>query len=227
MASAITKQEIRKNPLAEWLGMAARFVQGHRAAVLAVLVVLVLGGTAGAGYWWYQERRENEADRALTRAFAAMRAEQAGSSGNPEEAAKRLQEVVQQFPRSRSAEEALIYLGNLQYGAGKIDEALGTFSQYLTTFPRGRFRLMAALGKAYAEEAKGDLQGAAETLSQSLERDKENPLAGEAYTSLGRVYEEMRRPDDAMRVYGELVEKYGQTRWAQHALQRMNALKAR
>lgn len=227
MTSAISKQEIRRNPLAEALGAAVRFVQGHRAAILAVLVILAFGGTAGAGYWWYQERREDEAGRALVKAFWAMRGEQPGSSGNPEDATKRLQEVLHQYPGTRSAEEALINLGNLQFNAGKVDEALGIFNQYLTAFPRGRFLVMAGLGKAYAQEAKGDLQGAAETLSQSLDRHKDDPLAGEAYISLARVYEEMKRPEDAMRVYGEVVEKYGQTRWAQHALQRMSALKTK
>jgi hypothetical protein len=43
--------------------------------------------------------------------------------------------------------------------------------------------------------------------------------------TLARVYEEMKKPDDAMRVYGQVVEKDTQTRWAQYALQRMNDLR--
>jgi TolA-binding protein len=227
VASAIRKQEIRRNPLAEWVGAAVRFVQAHQAPVLAVVVVLAIGGAVAAGYWWHQERQEEEASRLLAGAFAAMRGEQPGSSGNPEEATKRFQAVVQQFPKTRSAEEALIALGNLRYSDGKIDEALQIFDQYLTIFPRGRFRVMAGLGKAYAQEAKGDFEGAAQILSALLDRDKDDPLAGEAYMSLARVYEEMKKPDDAMQVYGQVVEKYSQTRWAQHALQRMSALKTK
>jgi TolA-binding protein len=86
---------------------------------------------------------------------------------------------------------------------------------------------MAGLGKAYAQEAKGDLQGATQTLSQLLDREKNDPLAGEAYMSLARAYEGMKKPDDAMQVYGQVVEKYPQTRWAQYALQRMSALKTK
>jgi TolA-binding protein len=134
---------------------------------------------------------------------------------------------VKQFPRTRSAEEALIMLGNFQYDAGKMDGALTSFSQYLTTFPRGRFIMEAGLGKAYAQEARGDFQGAAQTLSRILDRDRDDPLAGEAYMSLARLYEEMKKPDDAMRVYGQVLEKYPQTRWAQYALQRMSALKTK
>ena len=227
MASAISKQEIRRNPLAEWVGATVRFVQAHQVAVVAAAVALSIGASVAAGYWWHQQRQEENASRLLGKALAAMRGERPGSSGNPEEATKLFQEVVKQFPKTRSAEAALIALGNVQYGAGKMDEALTSFSQYLTTFPRGRFTTAAGLGKAYAQEAKGDFQGVAQTLSQILDQDKDDPLAGEAYMSLARVHEEMKKPDDAMRVYGQVVEKYPQTQWARHALQRMSALKTK
>ena len=40
-------------------------------------------------------------------------------------------------------------------------------------------------------------------------------------------HEEMKKPEDAMRVYGQVVEKYPGTRWSQHALMRMTALKSK
>lgn len=227
MASAISKKEIRRNPLADWLVVTVRFVQARRTAVLAALVALGLLAAAGYGYWWYQERREDEASRALARAHATIRAEQPGTPGNRDEAMKRYREIAEQYRGTRSAEESLIALGNLQFEAGKMDDAVGSFGEYLTIYPRGRFRVMAGLGKAYAQEAKADLQGAAKTLSELLDRDKDDPLAGEAYMALARMYEGLKKPDEAMRVYGQVVERFSQTQWAQHALQRMSALKAK
>ena len=224
MTSAISKQDMRRNPLVEWLVVTVRFVQARRTAVLAALVALGLLAAAGYGYWWYQERREDEASRALAGAHAALRGEQ---PGNREEAMKRFQEIAQQYQGTRSAEESQIALGNLQFEAGKMDDAVGSFGDYLTIYPRGRFRVMAGLGKAYAQEAKADLQGAAKTLSELLDRDKDNPLAGEAYMALARIYEGLKKPDEAMRVYGQVVERFSQTQWAQHALQRMSALKVK
>ncbi len=204
-----------------------RLVQAHQVAIVAVVVALAVSAMGATMYWWQLEQQEEEASRILGNAFAAMRSDQPGSTGNSEEAAKFFREIVKQFPNSRSAEESLVALGNLQYGAGKTDDALATFSQYLTTFKRGRFTLEAGLGKAYSQEAKGDFQGAAQTLSQVLDKNKGDPLAGESYMSLARLYEEMKKPDDAMRVYGDVVEKYAQTRWAQRAMQRMSALKSK
>jgi len=224
MTSAISKQEIRRNLLVEWLVVTVRFVQARRTAVLAALVALGLLTAAGFGYWWYQERREDEASRALARAHSTLRGEQ---PGNPDEAMKRYREIARQYRGTRSAEESLIALGNLQFEAGKMDDAIGSFGDYLTAYPRGRFRVMVGLGKAYAQEAKGDLQGAAKTLSELLDRDKDDALAGEAYMALARMYEGLKKPDEAMRVYGQVVEKFSQTQWAQHALQRMSALKTK
>ena len=225
MATSISKQEMRRNPLAEWIGQSIRFIQGHQMAMIVGSIVIAVGVSVGAAVWWQHQRREDAASRLLATALAAAQPEQPGSTPKPEESVKALQQVVKEYPNTPSAEEALLSIGNDQYATGKIDDALATFDQYLKAFPRGRFRVMAALGKAYAQEAKGDFQGAAQTLSQTLERSKDNPLDGEVYMSLGRVNEELKKPDDAMKVYGQVVEKYPQTRWAQDAMQRMTALK--
>jgi len=227
---AIKKQDVRRNPLAEWVGAAWRFMQAHQTAILAVAVVLAIGASGAGVYWWYWQRQEEGASRLLGNALAATRSEQSTSpqpSTNSAEVTKIFQEVVKQYPKTGSAEEALIALGNMQYGEGKIDEALGSFDQYLVSFPRGRFILEAGLGKAYAQEAKADFDGAMKTLSTTLDHGKNDPLAGEAYISLARISEEMKKPEDAMRVYGQVVEKYPGTRWSQHALMRMTALKSK
>ena len=227
MAGAITKQEIRRNLLVEWLVAAIRLVQVHRTTVLAAVVAAGVLGGAGGGYWWYHEGQEADAARALAGAYAVLRGEQAGKPGTQEQAIKGFRAVAEQHGGTRAAEESLIAVGNLQYEAGKADAALVSYGEYLTTYPRGRFRLMAALGNAYAQEANGDLQGAAQTLSGALDRDRNNPLAGEGYMSLARVYEGLKKPEDAMRVYEQVVERFNQTNWAQLALQRMTALKAK
>jgi TolA-binding protein len=227
MASAISKHDIRRNPLAEWLGLVIRFVREQRTVLLAVVAVVAVIAVGGAAYWWYQSHQEREGSVALAEAQAALRGEKPGAQGNPDESMKRLQSVAQRYRGTESAEEALIRLGNLQFDNGKLDDAKATFGDYLNTYPRGRFILMAGLGKAYTEEAKGDLQGGAQTLSDILNRRNDSPLAGEAYSALARMYEGLKKTDDAMRVYNQIVERYPQTSWAQNALDRMSSLKTK
>jgi TolA-binding protein len=214
------------SPLAEWVGLALQFVRRWRNAVLGGVGIAIITAGGGAGYWWYQNRQEMEARRALIQANALLRGE-GKSPANPDEAIKRLSEVAERHRGTRSAGEALVRLGNLQLGAGRFEDAIGSYGLYLAAYPRGELLLMAGVGRAYAQEAKGDLQGAAQTLSEVLDRRKEDPLAGEAYMGLGRVLEGLKKPEEALRIYGQVVEGFGQTQWAQRALQRMTILRAK
>lgn len=227
MASAISKQEIRRNPLAEWIGLVVRFVGGHRNLAVGFLVGFVIVSAGGSAYWWFTSRQEREASAALAEAQTSLRGDKPGAPGNLDVAMQRFRAVSERFPGTESGEEASIRLGNLQFENGKLDEAKATFDEYLKVYPRGRFVLMAGLGKAYVQEAKGDLQGAAQTLSDLVARPDDGPLAGEAYSTLGRIYESLKKPDDAMRVYNQIVEQFPQTSWAQNALDRMSSLKTK
>ena len=188
----------------------------------------VVAAAAAGAYGWYQERQERAAQTLFVKAQAALVAVKQGAPVNPEEAKKVYAEIADGYPGTVSAEESLIRLGNLQYDGGKTAEAIATFGRYLTTYPRGRFRVMAGVGKAYAEETAGNLPAAEKTLSDLLTNRRPNdPLAGEAYSSLAHVYEAMKKPEDAVRVYGQIAERFAQTHWGQNAVQRMGALKTK
>ncbi len=85
--------------------------------------------------------------------------------------------------------------------------------------------MMAAIGKAYAEENKGDLSTAEKTLTAAIDRRKNDPLVGEAQVGLARVYEGLKKPEAALKVYGQVAETLPQTSWGQLALERMGSLK--
>jgi TolA-binding protein len=227
MAAAVSKQEIRRNPLAEWVVAAVQFVRARWQLALAVLLGIVVLLGALAGYSWYQDRREAQARRVVADAELALRGDAAGTPPKTEEAAKLLQQVADSYRGTASAEEALIRLGNLHYAEKKHDAAAEAYGRYLADYPRGRFVLMAAIGRAYALEAKGDLEGAARSVAEALDRQKANPLAGEAYTTLGRLYEAQKRPDEAAKLYNEIIDKFPQTQWAQNATYRLTVLKAK
>jgi outer membrane protein assembly factor BamD (BamD/ComL family) len=227
MPKETSKEDTRRNPLVVWVGHTIHFLQERRRIALGILVAVVVMAGAGAGYFWYQERQEREAQALLAKTQAALRGEKPGTPGNSEEAAKGLAEVVRRFPGTSAAEESLVRLGNMQYDGGKYEDAVATFSKYLATYGRGNFRILAGIGKAYAEDAKGDHQAPVKTLSELVATVKDDPLLGEAYSDLARFYEEAKKPEDALRVYGQIAERFPRTQWEQRALRRMGALKAK
>jgi tetratricopeptide (TPR) repeat protein len=227
MPRETSKQDIRRNPLADWVIAGVRYISGHRTLIIALIAAAaVIAGAMGV-FFWYEGRQEAEAQKALAGAEKALGIDKPGATPNTDEASKRLSEVAAQYPRTVAAQEALIRLGNFRFDDKKYDDAIAAFSQYLSQFPRGKFRAMAAIGKAYAEEAKGDLEGANKTLNAIVASAPNDPLAGEAYSTLARTYESLKKPEDALRVYGQIAEKFPQTQWAQNALQRMSVLKAK
>jgi TolA-binding protein len=224
MAPAVSKQEIRRDPLTEWVISAIRFVQTRRWLVVGGLLALVLLGLIAGGYTWYQGRREAEARGILAQSQLAGRGDSTEAAPKTDDTVKLLQQVVEQYPRTASAEEALIRLANLDAVADKQDAAAEAYGRYLRQYPRGRFAMMAVVGRAYALEKKADLEGAAQTLSEGLDRTPNDPLAGEAYIALGRVYESQNKPEAAAKTYNQVIEKFPDTQWAQHATSRLSAV---
>jgi TolA-binding protein len=227
MAKELTKDDIRRNPLAEWIGAALQFIQERKALAIGILVAIVVIGGSFAAYTWHRTVQEREAQGLLMKASSAMWGGAPGAQRNPDEAKKVYAEVAAKYPGTVAAEEALIRLGNLQFEGNRYDEAIAAYGNYLTSYPSGRLRAMAGIGKAYAEEAKSDLPAAEKTLTQLVESVKDDPLAGEAYSSLAHVYEAMKKPEDALRIYNQIAERFPQTHWTQNALQRMSALKTK
>ena len=227
MAKELTKAEVRRNPLAEWVTAALQAVRKRKRLAAGILAgILVIAAGTGV-YVWYRTEQEREAQGLLVKVYSAMWSDGTSAQRNPDEAKKVYAEIAAKYTGTVAAEEALIRLGNLQFDGSKYDEAVGTYGSYLATYPRGRFRVMAGVGKAYAEEVKGDLPAAEKTLSEVVDAAKDDPLAGEAYTSLAHVYEAMKKPEDALRIYSQIAERFPQTHWAQNALQRMSALKSK
>jgi TolA-binding protein len=225
MAKEMTKQEIRRNPLAEWVAAALQFIRERKGLAIGILIAIAVIAGGVSAYTWYRTVQEREAQGLLVKAYSAMWGDAPGSQRNPDEARKVYAEIAAKYPGTVAAEEAVIRLGNLHFEGSKYDEAVAVYGNYLTSYPHGRFRAMAGIGKAYAEEAKGDLPAAEKTLTQFVESLKDDPLGGEAYSTLAHVYEAIKKPEDALRIYSQIAERFPQTHWAQNALQRMSALK--
>ncbi len=230
MAIAVSKRETSRNPLADWVVSVIQFVQTYRTPVLAGLAAVVILAVAAGGYVWYQGRRGGQARKSLAAAMLALRSDTGAPTPAPpktDEAMKLLQQVADQYRGTEGAEEALIRLGNLNADANKPDAAADAYGRYLREYPRGRFAMMAAIGRSYALESKGDLDGAAQTLSRAVEQSPDSPLAGEAYATLGRIYESQKKPEAATKIYNQIIEKFPATQWAAQATFRLGALRSK
>ena len=225
MTAETNKEALRRNPVADWVSAVIEFFRVNRAVALGVVVIALVGGLGFGVYAWYQERQEADGRRALIAAIAKLRTDKPGEVANRDEALRLLQGVVTAHAGTLAAEEALVRIGNYQYEAQKFDEALGTAAKYLQEYPRGRYRMMVAIAKAYAEEGAGKPDAAIKSLIEITSAGKDDPLAGEAFLNLGRLYEAQKKKDEALRIYSQVAERYPSSQWGQIAIQRMGRLK--
>jgi outer membrane protein assembly factor BamD (BamD/ComL family) len=157
----ISKKSLKHDALVESVSKSARFVEDHLNKVLigavAVLVIVFVVGMV------VRSRRatELEANASLVTATQTL------NSGLYGQAETLLNEVVTQYPGTRSARAATCYLGTVYFHQGDLQRAEEHFDGYLSsTSERGTLRTIALEGKAAVLEERNDLQGAADLYEQ-------------------------------------------------------------
>lgn len=210
----------------EWL-IENRWSLGAAAAVVALV-------GAAIGFWWWQaERREGEAGKALVEVNQAFRKQYPagfylpsgeGTDQKPDALIPGYTQVADQFAGTRAGAEARLRAAHLEYSAGLYDQAIQSYDRYAQI--RGApFRATALLGKGYALEAKGDLAGAVSAFGLAAEAAPQDPVAAEAYLAQARVLEALKKPEEALRLYAVVTEKFPQSSWAARAAGRISALR--
>ncbi len=207
-------------------------MRNHWKPLVVLTLVLVGLGAAAGGLLIIRTRMERQAQTLLTRADALFR--QAISipiRRSDPKALERLEgpiktyrEIMERFPKTKSAEEAAIRLGNLYYQLERYDEALSTFTDYLNRYPKGRFGFLARLGAGYCYEEKGDFEKASHAYQAALESTSADPLLPEAYLAFARVQTALGRVEEARRFFQKVVEQWPRTTWAEMAKSQLASL---
>jgi tetratricopeptide (TPR) repeat protein len=186
------------------------------ASVVVVLFLLVWAGTA------YSKKKETTASGLLAQAQSllqpspAAKAAMAAAEEPPVDAASReraleiLEEVVEDYRRTKACRVGRILLGQLYFENGDYDKAIVTYEGFLESRDRKpELTAMAWEGLAYSHEAKGEF---AKALA-SYERMGESALTnvqGWAYMGVARCSEKLGKPEKALEAYRSLLADHPQ-----------------
>lgn len=226
----LDRKELKQNRLAIRLGQAVAYIRAHRVQFIRAGIaaaVLLVGGT---GYWGFREWKERQAENLLGEASVAARKLTAPEAGKPlptdaQFVAGRYLETTRRYPGTRAAEVAQYEAGNLFAAYGRLEDAVAQYDTYLATYRRGRFASLAAIGKAYALENKGDTKGANAEYRLVVEKFPDAAVTPDAYMGLARTARALNNPDEATKAYTQVIEKYPQTAWGIGALERLSEMK--
>jgi predicted negative regulator of RcsB-dependent stress response len=176
------QQDLKQpDPFFEAVLEAREYFDRNRSQVLAVgggaalLIALVLGGTS-----WYA----SQGDRAATDFASAVSSLEFET---PSAAEVALKDVAQRSNAGPYKALAALYQGNLAADAGRYEEAITNYDQFLASPPSDYLRQIGLMGKAAALERAGRAPEAATTLDLASAID--GPYRRAALSDRARIAE--------------------------------------
>jgi tetratricopeptide (TPR) repeat protein len=197
----ISKKELLKKP-DEFITFSNRsfnWIRHHARLTFAIVSGLILVVVFFFGLTTYQKRQDRLSHEKY---FAAL------EIGDPDQKLKRLEEVVNNYPRTRAAQAARVSLADLYYQKKDFPRAI---IAYRSALEKGDFsgdiKTLILGNLAYAYEQKGDLQQAVSAFSK-ITQDKENILQEESLLNLARVYLKMGKKTEAKATYQNFLKTF-------------------
>jgi len=206
-------------------------LEQNRRSVLIGALVAVLAVAAVGGALWYDARQDGAAAD-LYRQAAQLSLDRptdnaAKAEDNLKQAIALYRRVVEEHPRSRSAQLALFQLGNALVQINDVKGGVEAYSKYVATYGTNTMMLGLVYQRlAYAHLLNGDRDAAVKaflnvvTLPGTLNKDH-------ALFELGKLEESLSRPEGALAHYQDLIKVFPNSPLAGEATVRMKALEAK
>lgn len=214
----ISRKELKQpDEFVTFWGRTIEFVQLHRRAFLtgisaAAMVALLIW--AGSAHFKRQQEKASDRVTQAQNLLASPLGMQPGEGGqeaggnDPEatnEAVEILEEVTQNYGRTKACRLARILLGRLYYEKQDYDKAIAAYETFLKSKNRkAELTAMAWEGLGYSYEAKGDF---AEALGcyEKLSQTELTHVQGWAQMGRARCYEKLGELEKALGAYRELL----------------------
>lgn len=207
------------------------WLEQNRQGVLIGVLVVVLAVAAVGGVLWYEAWQDEAAAEVYRQATQLVLDRPADNPAKAEENLKQAialyRRLVEQYPRSPSAQLGLFQLGNALTQINDIKGAVEAYSKYVATYGTNKMMLGLVYQRlAYAHLLNGDQEAAAKALLNivglpgTLNKDH-------ALFELGKLEESLGRPEGALAHYQNLLKVFPNSPLAGEATVRMKALEAK
>jgi len=234
------RHHLKTNDFAVWLGKTADALAQHRNAIMWVLVLVVAGTVAVAGYYGWQRRGESRAAVALAEAMAveatpivpgestAVTPETATFGSEEEKRSAviaRLLTVADSFAGTEAARTARYEAASRLADAGRLEDAEAQFLAVSTEGP-GIYGRMATLGLAEVRLRRGEHDAAIATYHSLVSSSGDELPLDALLVQLARAYLAAGQPSDARQAFARVVDEFPESLYAADARREMEALGA-
>lgn len=226
VAEKITKKQLREDEFVNFFAKITLYLQAHTREISIGVLILVAAAAVFGGVYLYRHSFDEKAAYQMSLALEAYhKASPVASSDNLKPVKELFEGVIKQYPSSPAAEEARYYLGNCYFLMSEYDQALRAYEEYLKKLSSGRFAPMAQEGRAQAWVGKKDLINAAKEYENLIKNYDSYPMLSEVLMTLGQLYERMNNPQEALRIYKQVVQKFPESQEKTQAQRKIDSIK--
>ncbi len=206
------------------------FAEQHRTAVIIGVLLICFAAIAIGGIFWFQHQQEQEA---LVLEHKASQLYLDRSLDDPDQAKNNLdkaitlyQQIVDEYPRTSSAEVAWYFLGNARTEQENYSEAIKAYENYVSSFQTNPTLLglvYQRLGAAYilnGQRQKGlEAYNHALNVQGALNKDQ-------VLFELAKLEEDADNTEQALTYYKRLQDQYPASPYVNEATMRIRLLES-
>lgn len=195
MSSEATTQSVSVYDLLAWL-------ETNKKNLIIGFTAAVVVGFGIAAYRYSVDQKEMAASDALLKLKAALNT----SENSPPPEASAFLKIAEEYRGTSAAERAVLLAATALFTENKFAEAQAQFARFLRDFGQSPFAATAAYGSAVTLEAEGKRDEALAAYQNLSVRYPNSSVLDDAKLAIARIYEAKNQPEQAYRIYDELVK---------------------
>jgi tetratricopeptide (TPR) repeat protein len=212
MAEEKSRKELLEepDPFMVFVGKIMNFVKTYQQQIIMAVIAVVLAAVVVSGVAYFRHKAEDRAAAMFGKAVLKYQAARQAKEGSAafEGIKGDLKAVIDQYGSTSAGRAALIKLGDVSFELKQYDEAVAAYLAALNAFKdQDLFAGLIHSGLAYAYEAKGDMDAAAQHFNQVLS-DPDAVGKDHALFNLARIYQQQGRTDQRVEALEQLVNGY-------------------
>jgi len=212
-----TKQEMKRNELAEWINKAVLWIRTHKEASMGIGFISLVAALLAAYFIVQYTSLKNVSWERLAVAQSQAYAGQAQNSLD------QLRELADRFGQTDAAGFGILFRGDIYYKTKTYKEAAKAYQQVLDNKSPKSVVPIAMACLASSLESDGNYPAAMETCRKFLETYGDHYLAPQVHLELARCLEATQNLE-AKPTYEKVVFLYPETYWASQAKSRLSEL---
>jgi len=207
MNQEMTKQDIKRNDLADALEQGMRWVRLHPQQALwgGIGVAVVVLAAAAFTIRRHQSREEAWANLAAATTYAY--------SGQTDAALGQVKALAEAHGGSAAAGYARLLAGDIHFQQGRFKEAVQAYQELLEQPGNAASAPMALSGLALAQEGAGDCSAGAASAQRFLDSHQDHYLAPQTHAVLARCLATQGKTEEAKAAFQRIEILYPGTYW--------------